>query len=127
MERGLDEPLAKQVADQLTHHDALATHARDELGITETLRARPLQASFASALSFAVGAAIPVLAILISPQSLLAGAAFTSALISLILLGGTSAYAGGAPVFRGIIRVTFWGLIAMGITWLLGRLFGTPL
>lgn len=126
MERGLDEPLARQVAIQLTHNDALATHARDELGITETLRARPLQASFASALSFAVGAAVPVLATLISPQTRLTEVAFASALISLILLGGTAAYAGGAPVGRGIVRVTFWGLMAMGFTWLLGRLFGTP-
>jgi VIT1/CCC1 family predicted Fe2+/Mn2+ transporter len=125
MDRGLDEPLARQVAEHLTDNDAIGAHSRDELGITETLRARPFQASLASALSFAVGAAIPVLAIAVSPQSLVTEVAVISALLSLVLLGGTAAYAGGAPVGRGIMRVTFWGLIAMGFTWLLGRLFGT--
>ena len=125
MDRGLDEPLARQVAEHLSMNDALGAHSRDELGITETLRARPFQASLASALSFAVGAAIPVLAIAASPQALVTEIAVISALFSLILLGGTAAYAGGAPVGRGIIRVTFWGLVAMGFTWLLGRWFGT--
>ena len=125
MDRGLDEPLARQVAEHLTVNDAIGAHSRDELGITETLRARPFQASLASALSFAVGAAIPVLAIAVSPQSLVTEVAVISALLSLVLLGGTAAYAGGAPIGRGIMRVTFWGLTAMGFTWLLGRLFGT--
>jgi VIT1/CCC1 family predicted Fe2+/Mn2+ transporter len=127
MDRGLDEHLARQVAEHLTVNDAIGAHSRDELGITETLRARPFQASLASALSFAVGAAIPVLAIAVAPQSLVSEIAVISALVSLILLGGTAAYAGGAPVGRGIMRVTFWGLIAMGFTWLLGRLFGTQI
>jgi VIT1/CCC1 family predicted Fe2+/Mn2+ transporter len=113
------------VAEHLTVNDAIGAHSRDELGITETLRARPFQASLASALSFAVGAAIPVLAIAVSPQSLVTEVAVISALLSLVLLGGTASYAGGAPVGRGIMRVTFCGLIAMGFTWLLGRLFGT--
>ena len=125
MDRGLDEPLARQVAEHLTVNDAIGAHSRDELGITETLRARPFQASLASALSFAVGAAIPVIATAAAPQSLVTEVAVISALFALILLGGTAAYAGGAPVARGIMRVTFWGLIAMGSTWLLGKLFGT--
>src|SRR5688572_9841285 len=100
MDRGLDEHLARQVAEHLTVNDAIGAHSRDELGITETLRARPFQASLASALSFAVGAAIPVLAIAVAPQSLVSEIAVISALVSLILLGGTAAYAGGAPVGR---------------------------
>jgi VIT1/CCC1 family predicted Fe2+/Mn2+ transporter len=122
--RGLDASLAKQVAEQLMLHDALGTHARDELGISETLRARPIQAALASAGSFAVGAAMPLLVTaLAAAQGLIVLVSGTS-LVFLALLGGLAAQVGGAGVARGAIRVTFWGAMAMTLTAGVGSLFG---
>jgi VIT1/CCC1 family predicted Fe2+/Mn2+ transporter len=121
--RGLDPSLAKQVADQLMAHDAIGAHARDELGITETLRARPIQAAFASAGSFAVGAAMPLfVAALARAANLIIYVSGTS-LLFLALLGALGARAGGARVAPGAIRVAFWGALAMGITAGVGALF----
>jgi VIT1/CCC1 family predicted Fe2+/Mn2+ transporter len=122
--RGLDESLARQVAEQLTKHDALATHARDELGISDKTTARPVQAAFASAATFAVGAALPLLAAFLTPVSLIAVVVSVLSLGFLALLGGISAYIGGAPVARAVARVTFWGALAMAATAGIGRLFG---
>jgi VIT1/CCC1 family predicted Fe2+/Mn2+ transporter len=123
--RGLDPSLAKQVAEQLMVHDALGAHARDELGISETLRARPTQAAFASAASFAVGGAMPLLVTSISPAAVLIPLVAASSLLFLALLGGLAARAGGAGVLVGAIRVTFWGALAMAVTSAVGWLFGT--
>ena len=123
--RGLDPLLAKQVADQLMLHDALGAHARDELGISETLRARPFQAALASAASFAAGAAMPILVTAIAPAALLIPLVAGSSLVFLALLGGLAARAGGAGVTMGAIRVTFWGALAMVVTAGVGLLFGT--
>src|SRR6476620_11223642 len=123
--RGLDRSLAKQVADQLVAHDAIGAHARDELGITETLRARPIQAALASALSFAVGAAMPLLTTAFVPESGLLILVPGTPLLFLALLGALAAGAGGAGVAVGAIRVTFWGALAMGLTAGVGALFGT--
>jgi vacuolar iron transporter family protein len=117
--RGLDPSLAKQVAYQLMAHDAIGAHARDELGITETLRARPIQAAFASALSFAVGAAMPLLTSTFAPER--------TSLLFLGLLGALAAGVGGAGLAVGAIRVTFWGALAMGLTAGVGAFFGTVL
>jgi VIT1/CCC1 family predicted Fe2+/Mn2+ transporter len=123
--RGLDPELAKQVADQLMAHDALGAHARDELGITETLSARPIQAALTSAASFAVGAAMPLLAVAaVSMSSLIAVVSGTS-LVFLAILGGVAARVGGASVAVGAMRVTFWGALAMALTAGVGTLFGT--
>jgi len=122
--RGVDQPLARQVAENLMAKDALGAHARDELGITETLRARPLQASMASAISFIAGAIIPVASALLAPSAQIAVVSSATALITLLILGGTAAYTGGAPVVKGAVRVAFWGALAMGITAGVGRLFG---
>ena len=122
--RGLDEPLARRVAEKLMSRDALGAHARDELGITETLRARPIQASFASAVSFAVGAGVPVVTALLAPPAWIAGVTSATAIVTLAILGGTAAYAGGASVARGALRVAFWGAFAMGLTAGAGKLFG---
>jgi VIT1/CCC1 family predicted Fe2+/Mn2+ transporter len=123
VQRGLDPALARQVAIQLTAHDALTAHARDELGITETLRARPLQAAMASAAAFTAGAALPVLAAwLAAPQQLILVTTITT-LVGLLLSGALAAFAGGAPVLRGALRVAFWGAAAMGAAALVGRLF----
>jgi vacuolar iron transporter family protein len=122
--RGLEASLAKQVADQLMVHDALGAHARDELGISAALRARPIQAALASAGSFAVGAALPILVTsIVSPSGLILFVSGTS-LVFLALLGGLAAYAGGADVTAGAIRVTFWGALAMALTAGVGLLFG---
>lgn len=123
--RGLDPPLAKKVADQLMAHDALGAHARDELGISETLRARPIQAAMASAASFAVGAALPLLVSAITPAAGLIPLVSGTSLVFLALLGGVAACAGGAGVTVGAIRVTFWGALAMALTAGVGALFGT--
>jgi VIT1/CCC1 family predicted Fe2+/Mn2+ transporter len=122
--RGLDQPLARLVAEQLTSCDALGTHAREELGITETLRARPIQAACASAAFFVAGAIVPIAAAMLAPAAWVAAVSAATALITLVILGGTAAYAGGAPVFKGAARVAFWGALAMGITAGVGRLFG---
>jgi VIT1/CCC1 family predicted Fe2+/Mn2+ transporter len=125
VKRGLDPSLAKQVADQLMAHDAIGAHARDELGISETLSARPIQAALASAGSFAVGAAMPLLiATIVSEASLIPFVSGTS-LVFLALLGGLAARAGGARVTVGAMRVTLWGALAMGLTAGAGALFGT--
>jgi VIT1/CCC1 family predicted Fe2+/Mn2+ transporter len=123
--RGLDLGLARQVAEQLMAHDALAAHARDELGITDTTVARPLQAAIASAFSFAVGAALPLAAIVLSSQEWVAIAVGSSALLALAFLGGFAAKVGGAAVMPGVLRVTFWSAIAMAVTFGVGALFHT--
>jgi len=125
MSRGLDHSLARQVADQLTAHDALSAHARDELGITEALRARPLQAALASASSFAVGAALPLAITAATPPQALIPVVAGASLAFLALLGGVAARAGGAGVLKGAIRVTFWSALAMAVTAAVGKLFGT--
>lgn len=122
--RGLDPSLAKQVAEQLTANDALATHARDELGIMDSMRARPVQAAFASAGTFAVGAAMPLLTVLWSPDRYLITLVAGSSLIFLGILGGAAAFAGGASAAKGALRVTFWGALAMALTAGVGTLFG---
>ena len=122
--RGLDPSLAKQVAEQLMAHDALGAHARDELGISETLRARPLQAALASAGSFAVGGALPLLVAAIATGAGLIPLVSGTSLVFLALLGGLAARAGGASVTAGAIRVTFWGALAMALTAGVGALFG---
>jgi VIT1/CCC1 family predicted Fe2+/Mn2+ transporter len=123
--RGLDPSLAKQVAEQLMAHDALGAHARDELGISETHSARPIQAAFASACSFAVGAAMPLLVTAIAPEATLIPLVSGTSLAFLALLGGVAARVGGARVTVGAMRVTFWGALAMGLTAGVGALFGT--
>jgi vacuolar iron transporter family protein len=123
--RGLDPSLAKQVAEQLMAHDAIGAHARDELGISETLSARPIQAALASAGSFAVGAAMPLLVTALVPEARLISLVSGTSLLFLALLGGLAARAGGAGVTVGAIRVTFWGALAMAITAGVGALFGT--
>jgi VIT1/CCC1 family predicted Fe2+/Mn2+ transporter len=123
--RGLDPALAKQVAAQLMAHDALSAHSRDELGISETLKARPIQAALTSAASFAVGAALPLAAAaIVAPASLIPIVSGLS-LLFLAVLGGLAARVGGAKVTTGAIRVAFWGALAMGLTAAVGALFGT--
>jgi VIT1/CCC1 family predicted Fe2+/Mn2+ transporter len=122
--RGLDPSLAKQVAEQLMAHDALGAHARDELGISETLSARPIQAALASAGAFAVGAVLPLLTVTIVPEANLIPLVSGTSLLFLALLGATAAYVGGASMAVGAIRVTFWGALAMGLTAGVGALFG---
>jgi VIT1/CCC1 family predicted Fe2+/Mn2+ transporter len=123
--RGLDPSLAKQVALQLMAHDALGAHARDELGISEALIARPIQAALASAGSFAVGAAMPLLVTAMAPEASLIYLLSGTSLFFLALLGGLAAHVGGAGVSAGALRVTFWGALAMGITAGVGALFRT--
>lgn len=123
--RGLDPALAKQVADQLMAHDALEAHARDELGISSTLSARPVQAALASAASFAVGAAMPLVVTAICPPPDLIYLVSGTSLFFLALLGGVAARVGGAGITAGAIRVTFWGALAMAVTAGVGALFGT--
>ena len=123
--RGLDPALARQVAEQLTAHDALGAHARDELGITDTLRARPLQAALASAGAFTCGAALPVLTALLAPVDKVAMITTASTLLGLYLTGAMAAQAGGAPPLRGALRVMFWGALAMAAAAAVGRLLGT--
>jgi VIT1/CCC1 family predicted Fe2+/Mn2+ transporter len=123
--RGLDPLLAKQVADQLMVHDALGAHARDELGISDTLRARPIQAAFTSACSFAIGAAMPLLVTAMASPARLIPLVSGTSLLFLAILGGLAARAGGARVALGAIRVTFWGALAMALTAGVGLLFGT--
>jgi vacuolar iron transporter family protein len=122
--RGLDAGLADEVATQLMKHDALGAHARDELGISEILTARPVQAALASAGTFAVGAFLPLLVVMLVPISVLMWVVSFSSLLFLALLGSLAARAGGAPVMTSAIRVTFWGALAMGLTAGVGSLFG---
>ncbi len=122
--RGLDESLAKQVATQLTEFDALGAHARDELGISELTVARPVQAALASAASFGVGAALPLATAFLTPVAAIPWSVSILSLLFLGLLGGLSAATGGSPLAKPIIRVTFWGAIAMLATAVIGRIFG---
>ena len=124
VDRGLDEPLARLVAEKLMSSDALGAHARDELGISEIMRSRPIQAAIASAISFAVGALIPFAAALRAPSTRVAEVTSATALFALVILGGAAAYAGGAPIAKGAMRVAFWGALAMALTAGAGRFFG---
>lgn len=125
VKRGLELGLARQVAEQLMAKDALGAHARDELGISEITTARPVQAALTSAATFAVGAAMPLLMVVVSPASLIAPLVSAASLGFLALLGAIGARAGGANVMRATIRVTFWGALAMALTAGIGKLFGT--
>ena len=125
IKRGLEPALAEQVADQLMAHDALAAHARDELGLTEIHIARPIQAALASAVTFAVGAALPLLITWLSPEKSTISIVAGGSLLSLALLGGLAAQAGGANIVKGAVRVVLWGALAMAATALIGSLFGT--
>jgi len=122
--RGLQRPLATQVAEQLMAHDALGSHARDELGLTSTAQARPLQAALASALSFSVGAAMPLLVAVFTPEPQLIVTTMLVSLLCLLGLGALAARVGGANVITGALRVTFWSALAMGVTAAVGTLFG---
>ena len=123
--RGVSPELALQVADQLMAKDALGAHARDELGITEVTAARPIEAALTSAATFAVGAALPLAMVFLLPQSRLVMGVSVASLAFLALLGAVGARAGGAPVMKGVVRVTFWGALAMALTAGIGALFGT--
>ena len=122
--RGLDRALASQVNTQLMAHDALGAHARDELGISDTLTAKPVQAAMASAGTFAVGAALPLLVVLVVPDAALLWALAGSSLFFLALLGLVAQRAGGAPAVPSVLRVSFWGALAMGLTAAVGALYG---
>jgi len=122
--RGLEPPLANQVASQLMAHNALEAHARDELGISETTSARPTQAALTSAVTFALGAAMPLLAVILAPTAYLLVTIGSFSLILLAVLGALGAVVGGAPIGRAALRVTFWGALALGLTALVGSLFG---
>ena len=125
VKRGLDKDLARQVADQLMAHDALGAHARDELGISELTAARPVQAALASAATFSVGAGLPLLATFLAPRPALVWIVAVSSLLFLALLGALAARAGGSRWQASVVRVTFWGALAMGLTFGVGALFGT--
>ncbi len=122
--RGLDPDLARQVAEGLTAHDALAAHARDELGISDTMTARPVQAAFTSAATFAAGAALPLLAAALATGAVQIAVVAVTALLFLAALGAVGAKAGGAPVVAAAVRVTFWGALAMAVTAVIGTAFG---
>lgn len=122
--RGVSPDLAAQVAHEMTEHDALDAHAREELGFTETSASDPLQAAWASALSFAVGGALPVLAVILAPTGVGIPAVALVALAALMLLGASGAWLGGAPVRAAVLRVLFWGSLAMGVTAGVGHVFG---
>jgi vacuolar iron transporter family protein len=125
VKRGLEPQLAKEVARQLMAKDALAAHGRDELGISEITTARPVQAALTSAATFAAGAAMPLLMVVVSPVAYLVPAVSFASLLFLGVLGAIGARTGGADVFRGVLRVTFWGALAMLATATIGKLFGT--
>ena len=125
--RGLDDGLARQVAIQLTEKDALGAHSRDELGISETVTAHPIQAALVSALTFAVGAVLPLIVVLFAPETWIVLLVAVSTIVGLAVLGGLGASAGGAAVVRGAARVTLWGALAMIITAAVGALFGVTL
>ncbi len=122
--RGLDHDLANQVAEQLMVHDALGAHTRDELGISEIMTAKPLQAAMASAATFAIGALLPLLVVMLVPVSMVMPAVSSSALLCLALLGALSGRAGGVGIVKPMFRVTFWGALAMALTAAIGTLFG---
>ena len=125
MNRGVEKDTAYEVARQLTEKDALEAHARDELGINEIVAARPIQAAVSSALSFSVGAVLPLLAAVFSPADLVTPVVAGVSLLALVLLGMASAKAGGAGKFKAIVRIVFWGAAAMLVTGLIGAAFGT--
>lgn len=125
VKRGVDEALARQVAQQLMAKDALEAHARDELGISEITTARPVQAALTSAASFSAGAAMPLLMVVLAPANALISLVTAASLVFLAFLGAIGARTGGARILRATVRVTFWGAIAMGLTAAIGRLFGT--
>jgi VIT1/CCC1 family predicted Fe2+/Mn2+ transporter len=125
VKRGVDQVLARQVAQQLMAKDALGAHARDELGISKTTTARPVQAALASAASFSVGGAMPLLMVVVSPTGALIPIVFAASLGFLALLGAIGAKVGGAKILRATVRVTFWGALAMALTAGIGKLFGT--
>ena len=122
--RGLDDKLARQVAEQLTREDALAAHARDELGLSAELSAKPLQAAFTSAVTFTSGALLPLVAMVIAPRDQLAWWVSGAAIVLLAVLGALGAITGGAGVIKGTVRVAFWGALAMAVTAGIGKLFG---
>lgn len=124
VDRGLKRDLAELVAIQLTKHDALGSHARDELGISDTVTARPIQAALVSALTFAMGAVLPLIVALLAPETQVALIVAGSTVMGLIVLGGLGAFAGGAGIVRGAARVTLWGILAMTATAAIGTLFG---
>lgn len=125
VKRGVDQALAREVARQLMAKDALTAHARDELGMSDVTTARPVQAALTSAATFAVGAALPLLMVVVSPANVLAPIVSAASLGSLALLGAIGARAGGADVLRAMARVTFWGALAMILTAGIGKMFGT--
>jgi len=125
VKRGVDEALARQVAQQLMAKDALGAHARDEIGISEITTARPVQAALTSAASFSGGAAMPLLMVVLAPANALISLVTAASLVFLAFLGAIGARTGGARILRATVRVTFWGAIAMGLTAAIGRLFGT--
>lgn len=125
VERGLTRPLAEQVADQLTATNAFKAHLRDELGLSDASTARPIQAAVASAAAFAVGAALPLAVAALTPETSISPAVSITSLLFLALLGATGAAAGGAPIWRPVLRVTFWGAFAMAATAAIGTIFGT--
>jgi VIT1/CCC1 family predicted Fe2+/Mn2+ transporter len=127
VKRGVEIDLARQVAGQLMKKDALGAHARDELGISETTTAQPVLAALTSAVTFSVGAAMPLLMVVVSPSTMLVPVTSAASLGFLAFLGAVGAKAGGAPILRATIRVTFWGALALGITAGIGKLFGTIL
>ncbi|MCA1242907.1 VIT family protein [Stappia stellulata] len=124
VERGLDDRLARQVAIQLTEKDALGAHMRDELGISETITARPIQAAAVSALTFAIGAVVPLIVAGLAPASAISMAVAVTTLPALAVLGGLGASAGGAGIAKGALRVSFWGALAMAATAAVGMVFG---
>ena len=126
VDRGLDHDLAMEVARQLMAHDALGAHARDEIGISEILTARPLQAAVASAASFVIGAAMPLTSAVLAPDAHLGPVVAGTSVVFLAILGAIAAQAGGAGIMKGAIRVLFWGTFAMAVTAGIGSLFGTP-
>lgn len=125
-QRGLSAELAQRVAEELTANGALEAHARDELGLTELHRARPIQAALASAVAFAVGAVLPLAGVLLAPPAHVALVTMILTTVSLLLTGGVAAWSGGAPIVRGSLRLVFWGALAMLATNLVGRLFNAP-
>jgi len=122
--RGLTPDLARQVAEQLMQYDALGAHARDEIGITDTGRARPIQAALSSAATFTIGASLPLVTVWLVPATQIISYVAYSSLLFLAVLGGIAAKAGGAPILRAAVRVTFWGALAMLLTDAVGQLFG---
>ncbi|WP_439118596.1 VIT1/CCC1 transporter family protein [Marivita sp.] len=124
MARGLDETLARQVAEKLTANDALGAHARDELGISETVVAHPIQAALVSAATFSIGAVVPLVVAALSPTAQITSIVAVTTLVALAVLGGLGASAGGAGIIKGAVRVTFWGALAMAATAIVGTVFG---